>query len=100
VAHTLELVCGMNGGVHGQGQRRVRRRQYRRGVRQGDAVFLSVEGVRLSQKGYADGIHEEGFVPLKELMDNFAKAGGTAGFTRRSTMAGACSRSSTARASD
>ena len=40
-------------------------------------VFLSVEGVRLSQKGYADDIHEEGFAPLKELMGNFAKAGGT-----------------------
>ncbi len=39
-------------------------------------VFLSIEGVRLSQKGYADGIHEEGFSPLKELMENFAKAGG------------------------
>ena len=39
-------------------------------------VFLSVEGVRLSQKGYSDGIHEEGFSPLKDLMDNFAKAGG------------------------
>ena len=39
-------------------------------------MFLSVEGVRLSQKGYADDIHEEGFAPLKELMDNFAKAGG------------------------
>ena len=39
-------------------------------------VFLSVEGVRLSQKGYADGVHESGFAPLKELMDNFAKAGG------------------------
>ena len=40
-------------------------------------VFLSVEGVRLSQQGYADDIREEGFAPLKELMDNFAKAGGT-----------------------
>ena len=40
-------------------------------------VFLSVEGVRLAQRGYADGIHEEGFAPLRELMDNFAKAGGT-----------------------
>ena len=40
-------------------------------------VFLSVEAVRLSQKGFADGIHEEGFAPLKELMENFAKAGGT-----------------------
>ena len=39
-------------------------------------VFLSIEGVRLSQKGFADAIHEEGFAPLKELMDNFVKAGG------------------------
>jgi predicted peroxiredoxin len=39
-------------------------------------VFLSTEGVRLSQKGYADDIHEEGFSPLQELMENFAKAGG------------------------
>src|SRR5689334_9748731 len=40
-------------------------------------VFLSVEGVRLAQRGFAEGIHEEGFAPLRELMDNFAKAGGT-----------------------
>ena len=40
-------------------------------------VFLSIEGVRLSQTGFADGIHEEGFAPLKDLMDNFVKAGGT-----------------------
>jgi predicted peroxiredoxin len=40
-------------------------------------VFLSVEGVRLSQKGYADDIREEGFAPLKDLMENFVKAGGT-----------------------
>ncbi len=40
-------------------------------------VFLSVEAVRLSQKGYPDAIHEEGFAPLRELMENFAKAGGT-----------------------
>lgn len=39
-------------------------------------VFLNIEGTRLSQKGYADGIREEGFAPLKELMDNFAAAGG------------------------
>ncbi|MCI0589222.1 MAG: DsrE family protein [Planctomycetes bacterium] len=39
-------------------------------------VFLSTEGVRLSQRGFADEIHEEGFLPLRELMDNFAKAGG------------------------
>src|SRR5258706_2058482 len=39
-------------------------------------VFLSIEGVRLASKGFADGIHEEGFSPLKELMENFVKAGG------------------------
>jgi uncharacterized protein len=39
-------------------------------------VFLSTEGVRLAQKGYADGIHEEGFAPLKDLMANLAAAGG------------------------
>jgi len=39
-------------------------------------VFLSIEAVNLSQKGYADSIHEEGFAPLKELMENFVKAGG------------------------
>ena len=40
-------------------------------------VFLSVEAVRLAQRGYADDIREEGFAPLKELMENFTKAGGT-----------------------
>ncbi|HEY3294004.1 MAG TPA: DsrE family protein [bacterium] len=40
-------------------------------------VFLSTEGVRLAQQGYADSIHEEGFAPLKELMDNYVGAGGT-----------------------
>ena len=40
-------------------------------------VFLSVEGVRLAQKGYNGDIHEEGFAPLGELMENFAKNGGT-----------------------
>ena len=39
-------------------------------------VFLSTEGVRLSEKGYADDIHEEGFSALRELIENFAKAGG------------------------
>ncbi len=39
-------------------------------------VFLSVEGVRLSQTGYADDVHESGFAPLAELMSNFAEAGG------------------------
>jgi len=40
-------------------------------------VFLSTEAVRLGQQGYADDIHEEGFAPLRELMANFVKAGGT-----------------------
>ncbi len=39
-------------------------------------IFLSTEGVRLSQQGYGDDIHEEGFSPLKDLMQNFVKAGG------------------------
>ena len=39
-------------------------------------VFLSIEAVRLSQKGFADDIHEEGFLPLRELMANLVKAGG------------------------
>ena len=43
---------------------------------QNTMVFLSTEAVRLCQKGYADDIHEEGFAPLKELMESFVKAGG------------------------
>jgi predicted peroxiredoxin len=39
-------------------------------------VFLSVEGVRLGVKGYADDIAEEGFAPLRELIANFVAAGG------------------------
>ena len=40
-------------------------------------VFLSSEGVRLAVKGYTDGLQEPGFAPLKDLMDAYAKAGGT-----------------------
>jgi predicted peroxiredoxin len=40
-------------------------------------VFLSTEGVRLAEKGYTDGIHEEGFAPLSDLMAQFVEAGGT-----------------------
>ena len=39
-------------------------------------VFLSIEAVRLSQKGVAETIHEEGFAPLKDLMNSFIEAGG------------------------
>lgn len=39
-------------------------------------VFLSTEGTRLGVKGFADDVHEQGFAPLKDLMTNFAEAGG------------------------
>lgn len=39
-------------------------------------VFLTVEGVRLGVVGGADGIHEDGFAPLADLMAAFADAGG------------------------
>ena len=39
-------------------------------------VFLSTEGVRLSQRGYADDVHEEGFAPLAQLIESFVEAGG------------------------
>ncbi len=39
-------------------------------------VFLSIEGVRLAQTGFADDIHEEGFAALKDLMASFVEAGG------------------------
>ncbi len=39
-------------------------------------VFLSTEAVHLSQEGYSDDIHEEGFKPLKELVESFTSNGG------------------------
>lgn len=39
-------------------------------------VFLSTEAVRLAVRGKADVIAEDGFAPLKNLMANFASAGG------------------------
>ncbi len=39
-------------------------------------IFLSTEGVRLSQNGYADDITEPGFKPLKDLMAMFVEGGG------------------------
>lgn len=44
---------------------------------QDTVIFLNVEGAYLASKGYADDIHEEGFAPLKQLMDQFVEAGGT-----------------------
>ena len=37
-------------------------------------VFLSTEGVRLSEKGYADDIHEEGFSPLARADREFCQS--------------------------
>src|SRR3972149_10902745 len=46
------------------------------GSEQETLVFLSTEGVRLAQQGYADDIREEGFAPLKDLMASFVDGGG------------------------
>jgi predicted peroxiredoxin len=40
------------------------------------AVLLTIEGVWLATKGYADDIHKEGFQPLKEVMQAFVGNGG------------------------
>ena len=40
------------------------------------AVLLTIEGVWLATKGYADGIQKEGFQPLKQVMDAFIANGG------------------------
>jgi predicted peroxiredoxin len=39
-------------------------------------VLLTIEGVWLATKGYADGIHKEGFQPLKEVLEAFVQNGG------------------------
>ena len=39
-------------------------------------VFLTVEGVRLATKGYAERINKEGFPPLKDIMQSFIANGG------------------------
>lgn len=39
-------------------------------------VLLTIEGVWLSTKGYADGKQANGFAPLSELITNFIKGGG------------------------
>src|SRR5262245_43860686 len=43
---------------------------------QDTVVLLTIEGVRLATKGYADDIHKEGFQPLKELIGSFVANGG------------------------
>jgi uncharacterized protein len=39
-------------------------------------IFLTVEGVRLATKGYAEQVNKEGFTPLKEIMESFIANGG------------------------
>jgi predicted peroxiredoxin len=43
---------------------------------QATIVFLTIEGVWLATKGYADRIHKEGFPALSEVMQSFVKNGG------------------------
>ena len=40
------------------------------------AVLLTIEGVWVATKGYADNIQKEGFPPLKEVMQQFIANGG------------------------
>src|SRR4051812_13330951 len=40
------------------------------------AVLLTIDGVWLATRSYADGIQKEGFQPLKEVMDAFIANGG------------------------
>jgi len=40
------------------------------------AVFLTIDGVWLATKGYADDIQKEGFQPLRELIASFVENGG------------------------
>jgi len=39
-------------------------------------IFLTIEGVRLATKGYAEGVTKEGFTPLKEMLQSFIANGG------------------------
>jgi predicted peroxiredoxin len=40
------------------------------------AVFLTIEGVRLATKGYAETVRKDGYKPLKEFLDAFQESGG------------------------
>lgn len=39
-------------------------------------VLLTIDGVWLATRGYADGVHKEGFQPLKEIIGSFLENGG------------------------
>lgn len=49
-------------------------------------VLLTIEGVRVATKGYADGLQANGFAPLDELIQQFIAAGG------RIWVCGACAK--------
>ena len=40
------------------------------------AVLLTIDGVWLATKDYTDGIHKDGFQPLKDVIDAFVANGG------------------------
>jgi predicted peroxiredoxin len=39
-------------------------------------ILLTIDGVWLATKGYADGVQQEGFPPLKETLEAFVRNGG------------------------
>lgn len=39
-------------------------------------VLLTIDGVWLATKGYADDVRKEGFQPLKEILESFVANGG------------------------
>ncbi len=49
-------------------------------------VLLTIEGVRVATRGYADGLQANGFPPLSELMSQFVNSNG------RLWVCGACAK--------
>lgn len=43
---------------------------------QESVVLLTIDGVWLATKGYADGVQQPGFPPLKEVIQSFVAGGG------------------------
>lgn len=39
-------------------------------------IFLTIDGVWLATKGYAEAVNKEGFTPLKEIINSFVSNGG------------------------
>ncbi len=52
------------------------RPEAREGIPSRAIVLLTIEGVWLATRGYADDIHKEGFQPLRDIMDSFVSNGG------------------------